>query len=361
MIYYFIIFVFLAFSLLMQTDIKKSNVRLLKVFSFVLVLIIGGLRFQVGADWEAYELFFLDLNSWEDVVSSRFEKLFVLLNYGVKLIYNSYSFFIFILFLFSFSLKYSYIKKYSPDVFISLIVYLYTIFLIYDINGLRQGIALGLSMLSLKYIIERKLINFAVIITIACFFHTSAIIFYPFYFLARININNKKVFLTLITIILFAMPLRYFFQNSSFFQIMMETDSFSHYSAYTDGDSYKLNIPIFSVAVFQRLIIFILFLLTYNNIDTSSEIKISLRNGYFIGITLFLFFSFSSEMAARLSFYYKSFEIIMIPLIVYSFKNKHKRFAMLVLFVVFAIIGISRLLSIPDGYLVPYNNLLFLN
>jgi len=102
-----------------------------------------------------------------------------------------------------------------------------------------------------------------------------------------------------------------------------------------------------------------MFIINFHRINTDEKIKLLLRNGYFFSIVLFLLFSFSSEFAARLSFYYKALEIVIVPLIVYSFSKSYQRLSFLILFTAFSIFGIYRLLSLPDGYLIPYNNIIF--
>jgi len=358
--YYLSIFFFFVLSLLNKENLRKDVVQLFTVIAFIFFLIFGGLRFEVGADWTNYEDLFLANESWSDVFSSNKEYLFQVFSYVFKLSFNNYSVFVFAFFFISFCLKFVFIKKYSPDIFLSLIIYIYTIFSIYDLNGIRQGMALGLCMLSISYILDQNIFKFIGIITIASLFHLSAIIFFPFYFLSRMKLTNKQILFSLLLVFIISIPFRSFLKNSQFIQTLFLSETFEHYSVYATSTDYALDVPIISFAVFQRFFIFILFIITYKKIIIKDEIKLLLRNGYFVGIILFLIFSFSLEISARLSFYYKAMEIIMIPLIVYSFIPKYQKMFLIIVFTLLSIVGMSRLLSIPDGSLIPYNNLLFL-
>lgn len=359
MIYYLTILFLFLFSFLNHFRLDKFGINLLIAAIFIFFIFLGGFRFEVGADWGSYRELFINISNWNDLFYTRVEPLFMLFGFLTKNIMNNYSFFIFIFFTVSFSLKFNFIRVYSPDIFLSLIIYFFTLFLIYDVNGLRQGMALGLTLFSTKYILNRNNYKFLLILLIACLFHTSAIIFIPFYYLSRIKISNRILSISLFLIVALSIPLRYFFKNSELFQSLILIDSFKHYSVYTTSEDYKLDIPILSVAVFQRIFIMLFFILSYQRIKVEENVKLLFRNAYFIGIVLFLLFSFSSEFAARLSFYYKAFEIAMIPLIVYSFPRFHQKIILLLLFTCLAIFGTYRLLSIPYGYLLPYNNLLF--
>lgn len=347
-------------SLLNKEGLRKDIVQLFTVIGFIYFIIIGGLRFEVGADWYNYEDMFFGNESWSDVFSSSKEYLFHVFSYFFKVSFNDYSVFVFAFFLMSFSLKFIFIKKYSPDIFLSLIIYIYTVFAIYDLNGIRQGMALGVGLLSVKYILDQNLFKFIGMVTIASLFHLSAIILIPFYFLSRMKMTNKQMLISFLLIFIISLPFRSFLKNSQIIQTLFNSDTFEHYSVYATSTDYALDVPIISIAVFQRFFIFILFIVTYDSLNIKNEIKLALRNGYFIGIVLFLVFSFSLEISARLSFYYKALEMVMIPLIVYSFIPKHQRTFLIIIFTILSIIGMSRLLAIPDGYLVPYNNLLFL-
>lgn len=359
MIYYCLIIILSVFSFLRYTNVKRSYISVFGFISFIFLIILGGLRFEVGADWVPYEMLFNDTSSWYDVFYAREEKLYMIISYLLKLLYNNYSFFIFIFFTISFSIKYYIIKKYSPDIFLSLMVYLFGTFLIYEVNGMRQGMAMAFVMLSIPSILNRKIIPFMLIVITATFFHISALIFFPVYFLSRINISNKAMILFLIGCIGIAIPFRYFLENSTIFQLILATESFRHYSVYSNSAVYDTNTPILSIALFQRIFIFSLFMFTYKDINIDSKVKLLFRNGYFISIIIFLFLSFNGQFAARLSFYYKNLDILFIPLIVTSFPKIYQRVFLLGIFVLFCLVGVFRLINIPNGYLIPYDNILY--
>lgn len=360
MIYFLLIILLFSFSFLNQINLEKRYLIMQQVFVFVSFVLFGGLRYKVGADWDAYETLFNGVSSIEEVVKSREEKLYMMSNFLIKFIFDSYGFFVFIFFLVAFSLKFYVIKLYSKDVFLSLIIYIYGVLLIYDFNGIRQGMAMSFIMLSIPYMLERRFGKFIFLIVIACFFHISAIVFLPFYFLSRIEYSNKKL-ITIITLcILIAIPLRSIIQNSLFYQLFMASESFSHYSTYTDGDNYQINTSILSVALFQRLIIFFMFIASYDSMKIDSNLKLLLRNGYFISIMIFLLLSFSDQFAARISFNYKLLEILMVPAILTAVSNKYIKVLLLFFFLILSVVGTERLISVPYGYLLPYRNLLFI-
>lgn len=359
MIYYFLLFLLSVFSFVQQLKSVNANINILKYVSLGLIIFIGGFRFEVGADWFSYENLFNGVNSFWDIFSFREEKLFMFFQYVCKTIFNSYSFFVFFLFAFSFYLKYKVFDKYSTDIYLSLIIYVYTLFLIYDLNGIRQGMAMAFVLTSIPAILERKKYLFLLLIITACFCHTSAMVFFPFYWLSRVKISTSKILVTTFICLIISTLIKKLILGSSLFQYLLLMDNFSHYSSYLDNDTTSKEISIISVPVFQRLLVFVIFVLNYEKLKANEVFKRLLMNGYFLAIVIFVFLSFNSEYAARLSFYYKSLELFMIPIIVSSQKRLEYKIFLWVLFVLLCLIGMSRLLEVPDNGLIPYKSILF--
>lgn len=358
MVYYLLVFLLSVFSLFEQFKPRKADISILKYIAFILILFIGGLRFEVGADWFAYEKLFNSVNSFEDIFLVREEKLFIFFQYACKAIVNSYSFFVFFLFACAFYLKYNVFNKYSTDIFLSLIIYIYTLFLIYDLNGIRQGMAMAVVLTSIPLILNKRKYLFIVFITAACLFHTSAMIFFPFYWLSKIKVSQKNMLRITFLCLIISVIIQKLILNSSLFQYLLLMDSFSHYGSYIDNETLSKEIPILSIPVFQRILVFIIFILNYDKLKVNEEFKRLLINGYFLAIIIFVFLSFNSEYAARLSFYYKSLEIFIIPIIVSSQRKSSHKIILWGLFVVLSVSGLYRLLQLPDGGLIPYNFIL---
>jgi hypothetical protein len=359
MIYYLIIVTLFLFSLMYQIDEKRVDYKMLAWFCLVAFLIIGGLRDGVGMDWDQYQRSFEKTETSQDVSEGTQEPLFMMLMFVVRNIWNNFYFFSFLFFAVSFYLKFRFFRTYSSDIFLSLIIYCFTIFMIYDVNAIRQGMAMGLILLSVKPILERKFLPFAIILTIAAFFHTSAIIFIPFYWLSQIKYSDKSIWWIAIGIIVVSVPIRYALENAAIIQNLMQLEMFTHYNYYLDNDEAGRSLPIISIAVFQRLFILFLFLFFLKKIKVDKDFKYLLFNGYLIATTIYLIFSFNAEFSARLSFYYKSLEMIIIPLIVSAQKEKKYSILLLCVFLVLALFGANRLLAITQGGLLPYNSLLW--
>ena len=153
----------------------------------------------------------------------------------------------------------------------------------------------------------------------------------------------------------FSIPLREFVLKSSLLDYLFTFQRLSGYENFLFNSERNTSIPILSLAVFQRFVIFYIFWFYYEKLKCDKKLKNLLLNGYVISLIIFLVFSFSSEFAARLGFYYKSLELLIIPLIVSSQIKIINRVLLLILFLIYVIIAVYRLLSVDGNGLIPYN------
>lgn len=359
MIYYLIIVLLFIYSLKYEgkRDSLKTNYNKSSVFIFIILIFIGGFRYQVGADWGPYSIGYSELIDWSSVWLSRKEKLFcisVLLSNKVHL---SFDLFIAIFFIVAFTIKYKIWRKYSPNIFVSLLIYFYTVFMIYDINGIRQGMALSLTLLSIPFICKRKLLPFLALCIVSIGFHSSSLFFIPAYWLYnwRISVSKYKALFYIGLLIVVAVPLRLLIQNYTT-TFLAADDLLNHYSTYMDSD-YNVGGPVLSFGAIQRLIIFFIYIYSLGKTaNHNTEFELFLAKSYLIGIIIFVLFSFAMEYAARLSFCYKILETLMVPIALSKIAKDKKLIVFSIIFV-FAIFSIYQFLNLPhQGYLLPYRN-----
>jgi hypothetical protein len=151
---------------------------------FVLLVLAIGLRHQVGGDWNAY-IAQVDMASsqtlWEAV--SQGDPAYSLLNWlaaesglGVYFV-NTVSAAIFSWGLLVFC-------RAQPLPWLALVVAIPYLVTVVAMGYTRQGVAIGLAMLALVALTDRKLFGFVVLVALAATFHKSAVILLPLAVLA---------------------------------------------------------------------------------------------------------------------------------------------------------------------------------
>lgn len=97
-------------------------------------------------------------------------------------------------------------RKYSPAYVISFFLFIVsTDYISWIFNGVRQFVAVTITMICFPWIIEKKYIRAVVVILIASLFHQSALLVIPFVFIAQGKAWNKKTLLFILTVIVAVM------------------------------------------------------------------------------------------------------------------------------------------------------------
>lgn len=161
-----------------------------------------GLRYNVGSDYSAYvwdyERFLA--SSYSQIITSKDPSLKLLAKLG-SLIYDSPTT-MFMLAAIVFTLIYIN-SLYENSIHFSLAILLFFVCGTYldSCGGVRQALAAAIIFSGFKYVKERQLLKYFLIILLACSFHSSAIVMLPLYLILSCPSQLNKVFwLAIITI-----------------------------------------------------------------------------------------------------------------------------------------------------------------
>jgi hypothetical protein len=357
MIYYVLIIIIYFFVFLHESKATNITKKIWYSLVCILILVFGGGRYEVGYDWFSYRDLFYAINSISDAIYAREEIFFTIFIYFSKSIYNSFEYFIFVLFLFSFLIKAVFIYRYSANYFVSLAVYYYTIFMIYDINGLRQGVAISFVLISFHYLLKGKSITSFIVAIIATQFHITSVAFLPFILLVRYKINHRIIYYS---ILLFAVLYPPIVENTViplYFEQLFQFQDLSHYSTYIERSSSNTTFILFNVPLIQRIIVLTMVFIAFESIKINYNIKYNLFYAYSISVLIYTLLIFNIEFAARLSFIFRVSEIILLSYVV-KYSNGFLKYAFLIMIISMSIFALWRLLSVEYGGLLPYNNIL---
>ena len=131
------------------------------------------------------------------------ECLFYIFTYFCAKIFPNPQFFIFITSTFiTFSAMY-FIYKHSKNVMLSTILYICLGLMAFNMNGMRQALAMSICLFAYNFAKKRKLIPFACIILLAMLVHKTAIFFSVVYFIACLKCKPKHIMFFTIAVALF--------------------------------------------------------------------------------------------------------------------------------------------------------------
>ncbi|EIQ0364675.1 EpsG family protein [Escherichia coli] len=343
---YFIYFIALSLSAVSDIFFLKNRAykNLLYIFCIFWLIVLASTREHVGIDWKAYESMFYNQN---ELISQNIEIGYTYINNILKgLSFN-------VLLLLVASLSFLFISIFTYEfVFyklIFLLVYFSDLFFYLNLSGMRQGIALALTLFSTFFIVRKKFVCFVITIIIACLFHKTAIFFILAYFVQYFKASFRNILLGAILSLaistLFLGITDVASQLGYFRDIKLYTDQ-SYNDIYTLGD--------YIIGGIKRIMPLLLLLSVVRLKNLESNIFVKL---YLVGLLCYfaLYQSFP-DVAVRLSLYFLVFDAVIYNYIfVYCKKNSMKMAYMLVVFILTAykVYGYATL----DGY--DYQNIIW--
>lgn len=204
-------FLYLAITLLILACLfiagkRKGLSNLALAISFLLLWGVASFRdVSVGLDTASYAAFFHDVASGHvdalDGLSFQnlfmvdgFERGYQLYNYAIGLFTDNFTVFLAISYAFIFYSFYRFIKKYSVNKLMSMAIYI-SLFFFGSMNHFRQAIALAVLTWGFKYICERKLIKYLLIVGLATLIHQASLVMILAYFLFGRRLSAKSILL----------------------------------------------------------------------------------------------------------------------------------------------------------------------
>lgn len=233
------------------------------------------------------------------------------------------------------------ITKYSPDAFLSFLLFICFGYFGFMFSGIRQGLAIGMLVYSYRFIREKKLIPFLIVVFLASQFHHSAIAFLPAYFIAGLKIDKYSVvFWVALWVLTFA------FKNQIY--DFMEKTLFS-----TVDNIYKSNVTGAYMWNIMMTIIAIIGIIANYTVTEKNRNFEQFVNLMSFGAILTLFTSIGGN-AKRLSEYYCVFLIFLIPGIKDRFKDKTTKKIICVLLAILVIGMFAWSFTVDEYRIIPY-------
>ena len=201
--------------------------------------------------------------------------------------------FIFVVTLLIYLLYYINIKRYSSDYRIALLLFFGLLFF-FTFTYLRQMIGVGIAGLSFKYIYERKIWKFALVVLIAASFHNSALILLPAYFIPAKKFSIGVVMVVMILCFFIGV----FGISSSLFEAYSSTSGLEERTTQYIEDTSGFRVAYLLEAVFFLWLI----LGNYGRIGKDKQ-QIALLNVALTFCAILLLF-IRSENGGRLGWYF---------------------------------------------------------
>jgi len=321
-----------SFSALLMYFGNKRNNKVIIGLSLAIPILISGLRYMVGTDYQTYTTMYNELWNlpFTDFFSNVFSQIeigfFLLIKISGFITSSPFSLFVFSSFL-TIIFFYLGLKRYKIKH--AALVYLLYLLIIFPLtlNIVRQGVAMSISFYALSFIIERRPKQYFFWIIVASLFHISSLFLLPVYFINKIVKDDKQNSHILILSKLIALSTLIYLLWPYAFGLLDHLSSFEKYSKYQPISGGLSNTYNFELKTTAIIVLF------YRWVLTKKE------DFYFLAfMVLNLVISITgsnSETIQRIALYFSFFGFILLTNLTNVFNDKLGKFVVYSLLIIY--------------------------
>lgn len=326
-IYFVIIGLLIAFGQYAQVNIRAIEVNgkteynragKFGIFMCAAVLIfVSSFRYKMGTDYGNYARAYLRYcENWLTYIKEFDEPgIGVLIKFSSLFYDDKLSMFI-ICSIVTIALYIYTIRKYSPSFVFSVLLYVFVGSWHGSFNAMRQYLAAAILFVGHRYLYDRKLLKYLLVVFLATAFHKTAVVMLPVYFLVGRKISLKNITLCILMVIAIRYGYDFLFSTMSF----LKGSDQSEY-AYMRQEVNILRVAVSLVPVF--LIVFVSRTRAFTNRDTQFYCMMLIVN------TCFMFATQGSAYLNRGAIYTETYIALALPRMMDGFDRKTQRILML--------------------------------
>jgi len=239
MLYFFIVFCLILLSVKYDYSNKKNGFTFFYVLTWIVFILVAGLRFRVGGDTIGYMTTYERLPSLWDIsyanfLDYKYDPLWIILCALAKTISPDFTVLqIFHAFILN-TIIFFFVKINTKYVFTSILVYFLFYYFHFNMEVIRESLAVAIFLISLKHFIQRQWLKYYLLVFVAFLFHSSATILFFLPLLKSFSLNKKNSILLFLIFMIGIFVGQYFipfFESLSFTTKMLEKlQDYSNYS-----------------------------------------------------------------------------------------------------------------------------------
>ncbi|WP_227394776.1 EpsG family protein [Jeotgalibacillus aurantiacus] len=287
--------------------------RFLIAIAALILALVSGLRSNIGDTFNYKDIYERNDFTWEYIFSEKDYGFGILQRY-LKLLSEDPQILLFTTGIITNILIVLILFKYSRMIEISLFVYITGGFYLVSMNGIRQTLAAAIMFTATKFLIERRFLPYALIIVFASFFHQTALVMLPIYFIVGARAWSKAT----VGLILIAVVIVFSFEQfTSILFTAIEDTQYADYKEFNEGGANMLRVAV----ALPPLIIAYLGRGKLKKIMPGSDVIINMT---LLGL-VFLIVSTQSWIFARFSLYFSLYQLILLSWVIKLFREKDEK------------------------------------
>lgn len=313
-----LLFLFLCFSIELFIYGHKLLKTYLFFISFLILLTLSGIRYDVGVDYLSYKNIYIDSRELYGLKEGGF----ILITELFHWLEIPFDFFCFCFSFLTLFLAYKFILKNSPSPFFSILIY-YALGNLYfsSFNAIRQSLAIMIFINIIPFILQKKIFKFILLVILTAYFvHASALLLLPIYFFLRRTWRVKSQLLILAIVCGFSF-------------IIIPIIELSPYAIYLKFESFSGGVPPTNYLLGLISLITICYALKHDMWYEKHKAFINMNFVSFLLILLLFIFENTPLIMPinRVLGYFTMIYIIILPLLYNELKLISNRYILLVL------------------------------
>lgn len=352
---------YLMFLIPLGVNKLKISERIKGISIAIALALLAIFRFGIGADYFSYSYIYnlVPNNSLASAINSLGDKeLFIkALIFPFRFANQPYEVFVAFIAIFIMVLTYLWIAKNSHFISFSFLVYYSFFYLVWNLSGLRQGLAIAIGCYLLfneKY--KWNSMQKVIIIGLLYFVHVSALFYLVFVALDFFKFDRKKLVIFVIIALVISMIPTY---NIGLW--LSQFPFFNRIISYFNPNSIPFGF--WDYKSIPRIFLIVLVLTHYEALIKKSLVPQRFLNAFVVGISFFFILRFNETVGTRMSIYGFFLSILILPAILslYNYRSwitflaKTSFVMMCALFLLKDLSAVSEQSGITKiGILVPY-------
>lgn len=291
---------------------KNKNSIFIWTLAALPLIIVSGLRYNVGADYSSYVRIFNHISI--GYYDKGLEQGFIWLVKLIQFFSTDYMWMFLIVSFITIYLVFLVIRKESKSPLLSVYLYITAGLFFASFNGMRQFLSISIMFYSIRYIKERNLFKFLLCMIPAILFHYSSIFYLFLYFIYGKKYKNSTIVMILMAFLLF---------KPIIVRILLFIVSVTKYSGYIGGVFDVDNNSMIQIFINLLLLLFALF---YNRKKLKEDKDYSFYLMLHLIYTILTFYIGTVPLITRLRWGIGLSLILFIPEILNREKNRKTRF-----------------------------------
>lgn len=227
--------------------------------------------------------------------------------------------------------------KNSDDPAFTIFLYITIELFLFNLQGLRQSMAMAFCLFAYEFAKKRKLLPFLLIVIVAVTFHRSAIVFLPVYFLYGLKVTRNRILIYVPASVIFLYASDYLINLAN--RIFSFGDINRVYTVVADSGGYA------TLMIHLFFLVFSLFaIMQFDDIETGKRNSLL----FYVSLLSLICFAmryFGAREAERISFYFAFAQLALFPNTLNYFSPSNKKALKLIVFMGAIVLFISKLIN----------------